>query len=96
MQTLGVNPASVASHEKYAAKFTFNFPLLADPDKRVAAAYRATRPIVPVLSALGEKILPGALSIARTVYLIGPDGTILFGQRGMPSVEAILAPLGRP
>lgn len=96
VQTLGVNPAPVASHDKYVAKFKFTFPLLSDPDKRVAAAYRATRPIVPLLSALGESILPGALSIARTVYLIDRDGTIRFAQRGMPAAEAILAPLAEP
>jgi len=94
VQTLGVNPASVDSHARYVAGFKFNFPLLSDPDKRVAAAYHATRPPVPLLTALGESIKPGALSIARTVYLIGRDGRILFSQRGMPSADAILAALG--
>lgn len=30
------------------------------------------------------------LFVKRTVYLIGPDGTVLFGQRGMPSPLEIL------
>lgn len=78
--TLGVNPASVASHEKYAAGFEFNFPLASDPERKAAAAYQAVK--------------PDGKGIARTVYLIGTDGKILFGQRGMPAAEAILAPLG--
>jgi len=80
VQTLGMNPASVDAHEKYRAKFAFNFPLCSDPDHRVAAAYHALK--------------PGSTSIARTVYLIGVDGTVVFAERGMPAADAILAPLG--
>lgn len=79
VQTLGVNPASVEAHEKYSAKMSFNFPLASDPDRAVAAAYHALK--------------PESTSIARTVYLIGTDGTVRFGQRGMPSAAAILAAL---
>lgn len=78
--TLGINPASVESHEKYTEKFTFNFPLVSDADRAVARGYRA-------LKSDGRGIL-------RTVYLIGADGRIRFAQRGMPAVEAILKPLG--
>jgi peroxiredoxin Q/BCP len=77
--TLGMNPASVASHEKYAAKLRFNFPLVSDPSKSAARAYQALK--------------PGGIGIARTVYLVGQDGKILFGQRGAPSAETILQPL---
>jgi peroxiredoxin Q/BCP len=31
------------------------------------------------------------LIVKRTVYLIGPDGTIRFAQRGMPAPEEVLA-----
>ena len=79
MTTLGVNPASVASHEKYAAGFEFNFPLVSDPERAAARAYHALK--------------PDEVGILRTVYLIGPDGTVLFGLRGAPAVEAILEPL---
>lgn len=79
VQPLGVNPATVESHEKYREKFNFNFPLCSDPDRAVARAYHALK--------------PGSESIARTVYLIGTDGTVRFGQRGMPATEAILAAL---
>ena len=77
--TLGVNPAAVASHEKYASGFRFNFTLLSDPDRVVAHSYKALKPDMK--------------GILRTVYLIGTDGRILFGERGMPSADAILAAL---
>jgi peroxiredoxin Q/BCP len=77
--TLGMNPASVASHEKYAEGFEFNFPLVSDPDRAAARAYQALK--------------PDQVGILRTVYLVGSDGRVLFGMRGAPAVEAILEPL---
>ena len=77
--TIGVNPASVASHEKYAEGFQFNFPLASDPERSVARAYRALK--------------DDGKAIQRTVYLVGQDGRVLFSQRGAPHVDAILAPL---
>jgi peroxiredoxin Q/BCP len=79
VQTLGVNPASVPDHEKYVAKFKFNFPLLADTQREVAKAYEALK--------------PDGKGIVRTVYLIGTDGRILFGKRGAPGADEILAAL---
>jgi peroxiredoxin len=80
VQTFGVNPASVASHERYATTFRFPFPLLSDVDRTVAAAYRAVR--------------PGSRSVLRTVYLIGTDGRVRLAQRGAPTADDILAALG--
>ena len=77
VQTFGVNPASLESHERYAARFAFDFPLLSDPSREVAAAYHAVR--------------PGARSLQRTVYVVGPDGRVRFAQRGAPSTDEILA-----
>ena len=77
--TLGMNPASVASHEKYSEGFAFNFPLVSDPDRSAARAFNALK--------------PDGKGILRTVYLIGKDGKVLFGQRGAPAAEAILAAL---
>jgi thioredoxin-dependent peroxiredoxin len=31
------------------------------------------------------------LIVKRTVYLIGPDGQILFAKRGMPSPKEVLS-----
>ena len=77
--TLGVNPASVASHEKYSEGFKFNFRLLSDADRSAAKAYRALK--------------PDGKGILRTVYLIGTDGKVAFAQRGAPPADAVLSPL---
>ena len=77
--TLGVNPAAVASHEKYAAGFGFNFPLLSDPERKVAGAYQVLK--------------PDGKGILRTVYLIGKDGRIKFAQRGAPPADTVLSGL---
>lgn len=82
MTTLGVNPATVASHEKYAEGFQFNFPLLSDPDRNLARGYHALK--------------PDGKGILRTVYLIGRDGRVAFSQRGAPSAGDVLAPLKGP
>ena len=79
VQPLGVNPASVESHAKYAAKFNFGFPLLSDPDRAIARAYVALK--------------DDGRGIQRTVYLIGADGLVRFGMRGAPSPAEVLAAL---
>ncbi len=78
--TIGVNPASVVSHEKYSDGFKFNFPLLSDSERSIAGAYHALK--------------PDGKGIQRTVYLIGQDGRVLFGERGAPGAEAVLKALG--
>jgi peroxiredoxin Q/BCP len=80
VRTFGVNPAGLASHERYTAKFSFNFPLLCDPDRAVAAAYRAVK--------------PDGKGVQRTVYLVGTDGRVRFAKRGAPGADEILAALG--
>lgn len=62
---LGVSPDDVASHAKFRDKFDLNFPLLADPDHKIAEAYGAWR----------EKNMYGKISmgVQRSTYLI--DGT---------------------
>jgi len=65
---LGVSPDSVASHARFAAKYRLPFPLLADPDHRVARAY----------GVWGEKQLFGHryLGVIRTTFLIDAKGSI--------------------
>jgi thioredoxin-dependent peroxiredoxin len=65
---LGVSPDGLAKHRKFRAKFKLPFPLLADEDHAVAAAY----------AAWGEKSMYGRTyqGILRTTFLIGPDGRI--------------------
>ena len=81
VQPFGVNPASVESHAKYAAKFAFGFPLLSDPDRAIAKAYHALK--------------EDGRGIQRTVYLIGRDGKVRFGERGAPPPATVLAALDR-
>jgi len=38
-QVVGVSTDTPQSHEKFTAKYDLNFPLLADPDKRMVKAY---------------------------------------------------------
>jgi len=77
IQPLGVNPAGLDSHRKYVEKMKFNFPLLSDPDRAIARAYHALK--------------DDGTGIARTVYVVGRDGTVRFAQRGMPPPEEVVA-----
>jgi len=72
---LGVNHARSGSHQRFREKYKFPFPLLIDKDQKIAKLYKSNR-------WLGPK---------RTVYLIGPDGTVRFSRRGKPSPEEVLA-----
>jgi peroxiredoxin Q/BCP len=67
-KVFGVSPDDVASHVKFRDKFSLNFPLLADPDHKVAEQFGAWR----------EKNMYGkkSMGIARSTFLIGPDGVI--------------------
>jgi thioredoxin-dependent peroxiredoxin len=51
----------------------------------------------PLLVDKGQKVAglyhASGLFVKRTVYLIGPDGKIRFGQRGMPPPNQVLAAL---
>ena len=38
---LGISPQGAASHQRFASKYSLNFPLLIDPDTKVANAYGA-------------------------------------------------------
>ncbi|WP_148072606.1 thioredoxin-dependent thiol peroxidase [Bythopirellula goksoeyrii] len=65
---LGVSPDDVASHTKFRDKYKLNFPLLADPDHKVAEKYGAWR----------EKNMYGkkSMGIQRSTFLIDPAGKI--------------------
>ena len=75
IEVFGVNPRGGASHSRFRQKFGFPFPLLVDRGQRVAALYQADAGIV----------------VKRTVYLIGPDGTVRYGKRGKPLPEEVMA-----
>jgi len=64
----GVSPDSVESHAEFRDKFELNFPLLSDPDHRVAEKYGAWR----------EKNMYGkkSMGIQRSTFLIDADGRV--------------------
>jgi len=65
---LGVSPDGPGSHEKFRKKYDLPFPLLADEDHAVAAAY----------GAWGEKSMYGRkyMGILRTTFIIDGAGRI--------------------
>ena len=65
---LGVSILDEKSKAKFAEKYSLNFPLLADADHAVAEKYGVWQE----KSNYGKKYM----GIARTTYLIGPDGKV--------------------
>jgi peroxiredoxin Q/BCP len=65
---LGVSPDSVASHQRFREKYELGFPLLADPDKKVATKY----------GAFGEKVMYGkkVQGMIRSTFVIDAEGTM--------------------
>jgi peroxiredoxin Q/BCP len=76
-QILGVNPAGSDAHQKFCSGFGFKFPILSDPELKVAKAYGAEK-------RGGNR---------RTVVVVGPDGKVLFHRYGMPTDDEILGAL---
>jgi peroxiredoxin Q/BCP len=67
-QVLAISPQSVESHEGFAGKYGFSFPLLADTDKKVAALY----------GTLGPLGFP-----RRSVFVVDGDGVIRYAHRAI-------------
>lgn len=72
----GINPGAMSSHEKFSEKHSFNFPLLVDKDRIVAARYGSLK--------------ENGTSIERSVFVIDQEGKLTYVQKGMPSDEEIL------
>jgi len=64
----GISPDDEKSHQKFTKKFDLNFPLLSDPDHKVAEKYGAWGP-----KKLYGKEYEGIL---RSTFIIGKDGVI--------------------
>ena len=64
---LGISPQDVDSHERWAEKRNFHFPLLADTDKKVIDLYGVR----------GGKLIP----VKRSVFVIDPEGVVRFVDR---------------
>jgi len=65
---LGISKDTSASQKKFQDKFRLPFPLLADPDKKIANLFG----VVKEKNMYGKKVM----GIARTTFVIGPDGKI--------------------
>lgn len=65
---LGVSPDDEKAHQRFVEKQNLSFPLLVDPDQKLATAY----------GVWGKKQLFGVkhVGIVRTTYLIDPQGKI--------------------
>ena len=73
---IGVSKDSVASHQKFAAKYDLPFILLSDPELQAIQAYGVWQ----------EKKLYGKVSmgVVRTTFIIDEQGTI---EKVMPKVK---------
>lgn len=67
-QILAISAQDVDSHDKFSGKYGFKFPLLADPDKAVAALY----------GTLGPLGFP-----RRSVFVIDANGVIRYAHRAI-------------
>jgi peroxiredoxin Q/BCP len=65
---LGVSTDSLRSHERFRQRHRLPFPLLSDPDHRVADAYGVYQP----KKFMGREFL----GVQRTTFIIGPDGRL--------------------
>jgi peroxiredoxin Q/BCP len=65
---LGISAQDVTSHERFATKHGFRFPLLADTDKSVAAAY----------GTLGPLGFP-----RRSVFIVDREGIVRYAHRAI-------------
>ena len=76
VEVIGISKDSVASHVKFAEKYSLPFILLADPERQAIEAYGVWQ----------EKKLYGKISfgVARTTFIIGADGNI---EAVMPKVK---------
>ena len=74
---LGINPAEVATHAKFAADYRFPFAVLSDEGSRIASAYGCRGPQMNI----------------RTVYVIGRGGKVLLAERGVVPHEKVFAAL---
>lgn len=77
VQVVGVSFDSSESHQKFIAKHSLNFPLLADTDGKIADAF-------------GVRREPGKNMARRASFLIGLDGKIAH-VTDVPSADVHLA-----
>ena len=76
VEVIGISKDSVASHQKFADKFSLPFVLLSDPERKAIEAYGVWQ----------EKKMCGKVSmgVVRTTFLIDENGMI---EEIMPKVK---------
>ncbi len=67
-QVIGISAQDVDSHEEFASKHGFDFPLLADTDKEIAGRYGTLGPIG----------FP-----RRSVFIVDADGIVRYAHRAI-------------
>jgi len=67
-QILAISPQDVASHERFASRHNFEFPLLADTDKTVGGEYGTLGP-------LGF--------YRRSVFVVDAEGVVRYAHRAI-------------
>lgn len=68
LDVVGVSPDSIASHQKFIAKYNLPFTLISDIDRKIATSY----------GVFGEKKMYGkpVMGIHRTTFIINGNGEI--------------------
>ncbi|MDF2660221.1 MAG: peroxiredoxin [Paenibacillus sp.] len=79
---IGVNPAGMDAHRKFAANHGLDFPIAVDEGGSIRKMY-------------GVGKMLGLFLQQRVVYGIDKQGKIAFARKGSPSAEEIVAALGR-
>lgn len=76
-EVIGVSTDDDASHRKFAAEYGLGFPLLADPDKKLAKTYGATSFLTAVIG-----------RVSRVTYVIDKTGHVAAVLKGELSAKA--------
>ena len=90
----GVSRDSVRSHQNFAAKMGFPFPLLSDPDEKLCAQFDVIR----MKNMYGKQVR----GIERSTFLVGADGKLAREWRKVKvpghaaEVLAAVQSLGKP
>jgi len=81
LAVVGISPDAPARQQKFDDKYGLTFPLLADPDHRVAEAY----------GAWGEKTLYGkkSMGVIRSSFLIDAAGKIVAAWYGVKPEDTV-------
>ena len=79
-EVLSISCDSIASHEKFAARFKLKQTILSDPEGKVGKAYG----VIP----------EGKSSAKRVLFVIDKKGIVQFVHQGMPDMKKILGIVG--